>query len=368
MAVKYLAGNRIQGTDTERTATSLPSGTYAGWKLLGRSTRVSGDKLQVASLGNYPYYMILADVKCTSSDTLTPRFTINDDQTGSSGSSGKYSSRVSFNGEADDTHTFETNSHGLIQTLETSGEKGFIVNYLANLSGQEKLNITETIDTDAGTGNVGANRRSKVWKWSDNAVVTSIELINIGSGDFGTDDEIIVLGYDPTATNSENFWEELGSGDLSGGAGDTLSSGTISKKKYLWVQAYIENSNNVAYNVRFNGTTTPYTERYNVNGVVPDPNPITSGDAIFGMLSTAGSSSVGHPIFVNMFIINIEGDEKLVIGQSVGGSSGNNAPNCMNFAGKWTVTNAQISQVDIVNDIGSADYTTNSFIKVWGAD
>ena len=142
MAVKYLAGNRIQGTDAERTAESLPSGTNAGWKFLGRSTRVSGDKLQVASLGNYPYYMILADVKCTSSNTLVPRFTINDDTSGSSGSSGKYSERSSYNGGTDtDDKTYQTDSAVLTQTLDGSGKQGFIVNYLSNQSGHEKLNI-----------------------------------------------------------------------------------------------------------------------------------------------------------------------------------------------------------------------------------
>ena len=68
------------------------------------------------------------------------------------------------------------------------------------------------------------------------------------------------------------------------------------------------------------------------------------------------------------FIYNVAGKEKLVIGHSVGGSAGaGNAPDRMDTAGKWNNTDA-ITQIDIVNDVGSADYTTSSVLKVWGAN
>ena len=356
MAIKYLGVKRVQGTEAERTATSIPSGTNMGWKFLGRSTRVSGDKLQVASLGNYPYYMILADVKCTSSNTLVPRFTINDD-TGSN-----YASRSSYNGGSDDLHTSESNSHGLIQTLETSGEKGFIVNYLANKSGQEKLNICNTTDTDAGTGGNAANRREKVWKWVSNAVVTSIELINIGTGDFGTNDEIVVLGYDPTATNTSDYWEELASVELTS-AGSELSSGTFTAKKYLWVQVYVKGDSSSAPNLRVqvNGDSgSNYAERQSTNG---------ASDGTAGSQDHFPTSAGGIITFANWFVINNASDEKLFIihSNAIDGAGGSVVPDRRAIAGKWTNTSNQITSIKIYKTAGG-NYQSGSVIKVWGSD
>ena len=38
MAIKYVGVKRVQGTEAERTATSLPAGTVTGWKLVGRTS------------------------------------------------------------------------------------------------------------------------------------------------------------------------------------------------------------------------------------------------------------------------------------------------------------------------------------------
>ena len=365
--MSYKASKRIIGTNAERTAESLPSGVNAGWKLLGRSTRVSGDKLQVASLGNYPYYMILADVKCTSSNTLTPRFTINDDTSGSSGTSGKYASRASYNGGTEDTHTFETNSHGLIQTLETSGEKGFIVNYLANLSGQEKLNICNTTDTDAGTGSYAPNRRNKVWKWADNAVVTSVELINIGTGDFGADDEFVVLGYDPTATNEENFWEELAT-VTSDGTSKTITSSTFAKKKYLWIQFYANaetsSGSNASLQVGTDTISTDYAIRYSW----------TNGDADYdtGSVTSMVQVEANYGAFGNIFIVNNDGDEKLAIASLTyaDATGASTAPTATEVVGKWKTTSGQINIARLTNTAGGTppNYTTSTIMKIWGAD
>ena len=64
---------------------------------------------------------------------------------------------------------------------------------------------------------------------------------NWHSGNYGTNSECVVLGWDESDTHTNNFWEELASVDL-GSAGDNLSSGTITAKKYLWVQAYLEDN------------------------------------------------------------------------------------------------------------------------------
>ena len=372
---KYLAGDRITGTSTERTGTSLPSGTNAGWKFLGRSTRVSSDKLQVASLGNYPYYMILAHVKTPDGNDVIPRFTINDDTSGSNGSSGKYSERHSYNGGADTTDkTFQTDSAVLCQTLDGAGKQAFIVNYLANLSGQEKLNICNSVDTDAGTGSNAPNRRNKVWKWANSSVVTSIELINGGSatanGDFGADDEFVVLGYDPTATNEENFWEELAT-VTSDGTSKTITSSTFAKKKYLWIQYYAhsatsgsQGSNGTIYVGTDSINTSNYAVRYSWENGDTD---YTSGSTSGGL----GQVESNYGAFGNMFVINNDGDEKLSIGSfTYADATGNTAPTATEYIGKWKTTSGQINIVQMHNSAGGSppNFKNTTILKVWGHD
>ena len=368
MAIKYLGVKRVQGTEAERTATSIPSGTNMGWKFLGRSTRVSGDKLQVASLGNYPYYMILADVTTPDANNVAPRFTINDDTSGTAGTNGKYSERHSYNGGTDTADkTYETDSAVLTQTLNGTGKQGFMVNYLANKLNQEKLNICETVDTDTGTGSGNTpNRRSKVWKWADNAVVTSIELLNGGSatanGDFGTNDEVVVLGYDPTATNSENFWEELASVELTGTASE-ISSGTITAKKWLWVQFYHPEPSGAVYSsLEFNGVTSGYASRRGNNYYAG------SGDSTYtGESKIRLTESRNYSQFNNMFILNGT-NEKLMYGHGIqvgDGTGAGNAPQTHIYAGKWA-NSARVTSMRFYPHTGT--YPSGTILKVWGAD
>jgi len=366
LAIKYLGSKRVRGTDAERTATNLTGGNYAGWKELGRTKLSSaGDVIDVGSLPNKRYYMVLRNM-IGGDGNMCVYNRLNGD-TGSN-----YALRASENGATDSA----TSSGQNMVLYDTGGDANdkFDITYISNLAGNEKLAIGHGINRrSTGSGNAPV-RGEFTWKWANtsNAITTinTLNDTNNQSGNFNTDSEVVVLGYDPTDTNTTDFWTEItpeGGVKLSS-AGDTLTTGTIASYKYLWLQAYVENSSNVAYNVRFNGVAgSDYAERYNVNGG-SDPSPITSSDSIFGMLTSGGSSSVGHPIFLNMFIVNIAGKEKLVIGHSVGGSTGaSNVPNRMEIAGKWANTNA-ITQIDIVNDVSGGDFTTSSVLKVWGSN
>jgi len=360
MAVKYLAGNRIQGTNAERTAESLPSGTYAGWKEIGRTTLGSaGDTIDVTGLANKKYLMILRYVKSSGNTIVINKLN------GTSGN--EYSLRWSEN---DGTEQTAVNQSTVM--YDTGGDAGdkFDVTYISNLSGNEKLAIGHQTNTDGSGAGVTPVKGETVWKWANTSEpIDQITTLNTGqSGDYMAGSEVVVLGYDPTATETANFWEELASVDLSGGASDTLSSGTISKKKYLWVQGYIEQSNNVAYNIRFNGQAgSNYALRYAVNGNQTKGN-ISDTDSIYAILTDGGSSSISDPVFFNMFIVNAEGREKPVILQSIAHDHGDSYAWRMNVAGKWQETGEQIDTIDIVNDVSGGDYTTTSFMKVWGHD
>ena len=361
MAIKYVGVKRVQGTEAERTETSLPAGTVTGWKLVDRTSLSSAaDDVHVASLANKRYYMTLTHLLDNGS-AIDAYFRFNDD------TNNNYYNRQMQRGGADSTNSTD----GMTLTGGNASDI-FGVQYISNKADKQKLMINPA--TFYGNGAVSNTAPDKhetagLWNESSNAI-NKITVHNYSAGSYDTNSEVVVLGYDPTDTGTNDFWTEItpqGGVKLSS-AGDTLTTGTIASYKYLWLQAYVENSNNVAYNVRFNGVAgSDYTQRYNVNGGA-DPTPITVSDAIFCLLTSAGSSSVGHPMFLNMFIVNVAGKEKLVIGHSVGGSAGaGNAPDRMDTAGKWNNTDA-ITQIDIVNDVGSADYTTSSVLKVWGAN
>jgi hypothetical protein len=84
------------------------------------------------------------------------------------------------------------------------------------------------------------NRKNIVGKWDNTSdAINSITNHFLDGGGIAND-ELIVLGWDPTDDHTTNFWEELASVDLSGGAASSLDSGTILAKKYLWVQMLME--------------------------------------------------------------------------------------------------------------------------------
>ena len=340
-------------------ATVGGAGGAGAWKELGRTTLGSaGDVLDVGSLANKRYYMVIRHIKSDGNVAVYNRLN------GDTGSN--YSLRQMENGSGSSA---ARQSSAIYDSGGNAGQK-FDITYIVNKTSLPKLAIGYQINAATGAANAPVSLESH-WKWANSSnAITTVNTFNDSSqsGDIDAGSEVVVLGYDPSDSTGSNFWEELASVQLSG-ASDTLSSGTIAEKKYLWVQAYVEGTGSVAYNIRFNGASgSVYSMRYNVNGGAASGN-ITDGDSIFAMLSTGGSSSVGDPIFTNFFIVNNASTEKLVIGKSVGGTAGSaNALNRMDIAGKWADTSDLIDQIDIVNDVGSADFTKSSFIKVWGHD
>ena len=79
MAIKYVGVKRVQGTEAERTETSLPAGTVTGWKLVDRTSLSSAaDDVHVASLANKRYYMTLTHLLDNGS-AIDAYFRFNDD-------------------------------------------------------------------------------------------------------------------------------------------------------------------------------------------------------------------------------------------------------------------------------------------------
>ncbi len=338
---------------------AVGGGAVGGWVELGRTTLGStGNNIDISSLPDKRYYMFLTHAPTDSSGYVLDRYRLNAD-TGSN-----YSYRASLNGAADGTGTSQ--SEGIVlsdgASVYQAGEI-FTVGYISNLSGKEKLLIGHTLHNEAAGAATVPDRAEGVGKHAQTSnPVTSVNCVNTNNTGFASGSECIVLGWDPADTHTSNFWEELASVEL-GVAGDTLSSSTISAKKYLWCQVFTKaTGGTIQQRMRFNSDAgSNYAERYSQDGGTDGT--ITSDGEL--LLSAAPST----PAFTNMFITNNQSNEKLVIGYNVnqGGAGAANDPERYELAHKWANTSNQITQIDIINT-GSGNFDTGSIIKVWGSD
>lgn len=328
-----------------------------GWIELGRTTLSSaGDNITVSSLPDKRYYMVLQDF--VPDTYAAPRMRLGN---GSADTGSNYSDRRNENGGTDATRTSQTS---MINTPEGGGNPQFIVSYIANLSGKEKLCMHHSVHRkNAGAANA-AGRGEAVSKWvntSNPLDVVDIFNNDAGAGDFASGSEVVVLGWDESDTHTNNFWEELASVEL-GSAADEIDTGTITAKKYLWVQVYIKPTGAASVSHRFNDDTgTNYAHRQSTNGGTDTTN--TSIDHLVQYVDTT------HPSFTNMFIVNNSGNEKLVIGNVISRntSGAGTAPQRREFVGKWTNTSTQITDIKTHNAHGGS-YDTGSILKVWGAN
>ena len=350
MAITYHAGRRIQGTSTDATAVS------GGWKELARTTLgSSGDNISVASLPDKRYLMFLTYNTATGGDAQQ-RVRLNSD-TGNN-----YARRNSWDGGSDSTATsqsFMTQNNGALTTPT------FSVGYLANKSDKEKLMTSHSNGQNTAGAGTAPNRAESVGKWANTSnAISEVTMHNSEAGSFATDSECVVLGWDPADTHTTNFWEELASVELSS-AGDTLDSGTITAKKYLWIQGYCKNTGgDIRPTFQFNSDTgSNYANRGSNNGGSDTTN---TG---VGRMYLSDSANQGVPIFFNIFVVNNSANEKLCMAHIIdqGTAGAGNAPNRYESVGKWANTSSQITSIQVQND-RAGDFNTGSFIKVWGSN
>ena len=340
MAITYHAGRRLQGTSTDATAVS------GGWKELARTTLGStGDTIDVSSLADKRYYMILCDIQQVTSN-IRSATRLNAD-TGSN-----YATRDSENGGSDSTAT----SGSYIKNSGSLTSPMFNVQYLSNLSTKEKLMLSHNVGQNtAGSGNAPV-RMEAVGKWANTSnAISTIAQYNDQGGSYNTNSEVVVLGWDPADTHTSNFWEQLATDS---GAGSTLDTGTFTAKKYLWVQCYCKPSSSTGLTANFNSDTSGnYAIRESINGGTDSTNTQqASSDNLTGT-STGG-------LFFNMFIINIAGKEKLWISHGQENTAGaGTAGDRKEMVGKWANTSDAITRITC-----NANFGATSELRVWGSN
>ncbi len=321
------------------------SGAVGGWVELGRNT---GTTPSVTSLADKRYYMILSYGHPTAGSN-NHGFRYNND------TAGNYAWRESTKGGADVTGGSST--YDLQYEDQATAIDFFGVSYLSNLSAKEKLRLGHIVGNDLAGAGTAPDRTESVGKWANtSSALNRIDALPTG-GTWGTGAEIVVLGWDPADTHTDNFWEELASVEL--GSSGNLDSGTFTAKKYLWVQIFNKSVTTDPIVLTFNSDTgNNYARRFSNNGGADGTG--ASNPALYPY-----STSDGTPKFMNMFIINNSANEKLVISNTIeqNTAGAGTAPARNEFAGKWANTSAQITKI---TNTGTLD--VGSVIKVWGAN
>ena len=129
MTVTYHAGRRIQGTQADFDGTPAVSG---GWKEVGRTTLGSaGDTIDVTSLPDKRYYMVLTDIIASGTVGIRHRLGNSSIDTGSN-----YAIRSSYNGGADGSWASQDYMYG---SAGSTSVGMFNIEYIANKSDKEKL-------------------------------------------------------------------------------------------------------------------------------------------------------------------------------------------------------------------------------------
>jgi hypothetical protein len=364
--VDWLAGNRVRGLSTERTTTTGFNDGFTGvggWTELGRTTLGSaGDTITVSSLADKRYYMVLTSDINSGSTQNTPRLGSTSADSGSN-----YAVRFSRDGAADFAQASQTQLGG----TQAGSFPKFSCMYIANLSAKEKLTILhEVLQNTAGAANA-PQRTEQVGKWVNTSnPIDVIQGFNADSGSFNTGSECVVLGWDPADTHTTNFWEELASVEL-GSANNTLSSGTFTAKKYLWVQYYVPSSTGSAdnYIIKVGNSTidtgSNYCQRYSIDGGT-DGTQINQSYIRLSWNYAFGSEWM----FANQFIINNASNEKLMMSHSNRNdvSGAGTAPHRHEIVGKWTNTSNQINIIDLLHQNGASTLGAGTIMKVWGSD
>ena len=335
--------------------TKLGSTTLSGaaantsWKLLARGTG-SGTTVDTGTFTAKDNIMVLG---YSSNGTQYVRY---NNDTGSN-----YANRRNEEGGTDSAQTSQTS----ISFTRNAGEDLFFVGDLVNIAAQEKLGVYQQVSQNsAGAGNA-PKRQEWAHKWANTSDQITRVTMTSDSGNYSSDDEIVVLGYDnDEADSGTNFWQELASVESTG---DNHTTGTFTAKKYLMVETcVIASGGECSQRLTFNDdTSSNYAARISFDGG-SDSTQTNGSNINSGLNDNIPSGSIAKN---TMFIINKSDKEKLAISHGVvsEASGASTAPTRDELVFKWANTSSQITKIDFDNN-KAGDWASGSYIKVYGAD
>jgi hypothetical protein len=248
---------------------------------------------------------------------------------------------------------------------QDSGEL-FAVGYFSNTSDQEKLGRIFWQYSGAANASTAPDRSELAGKWD----ITSnqfdrMELVNDKAGDFSAGSELVVLGYDNDSGGGDSVFAELGTATASGSA-ETLDC-AFTAKKYTMIQGFASTGGNSMDNMGWRlgdggsiDSGNNYARRVAHNGS-------ESTSASQNYIRFGGGSPADNQLSVLTFMINTDSQEKLLFNQvnrnrNTGAST---APDRFINIGKW-VENNESNIIQLRND--DNNWTTDTFVKVWGFD
>lgn len=155
------------------------------WSKNGTPSTLSGtsDTITISDLIAKKFGVIL--LHYISSGTCNSQMRFNGDSTN------EYSNRQSDDNAADGTQTSTTG----LTDAGTPVADYFSVNYLCDISGEEKLIIQFQIDPTATGAGTAPSRREQVSKHvPSESTITSVSVVNDGAGDFAVGSNLIIIG------------------------------------------------------------------------------------------------------------------------------------------------------------------------------
>jgi len=328
-----------------------------GWVELGRASGTgSSQTITVSSLANKRYYLVLSH--CISSANIAPAMRLGN---GSVDTGSNYAWRSSGNGGVENVYGNQSEGMRCDDNIANDNNDRLNTWYVSNFASKEKLMIGHSINRNSvGVGNA-PRRGEAVGKWANtSSALDRIQINNTQNTAFGSDSEVVVLGYDPADTHSNNFWTELASTTLTSDS-STISSGTFTAKKYLWFQYYTRQTTG-GFTLRANGDSgSNYHRRFSGDGGAE--NTATSAQLW-------GDYNAGKASFGNWFGVNTSSKEKLFIGHvnEVTTTGAGTAPSRIEVVMKWANTSSQVTSLAFnLRDAGT-NFLAGSCIKVWGSD
>ena len=375
LAIKHLAGERLQGTAAERAALSTVEFDMSDWKQIAKTTKDENDPNGMSvSFPDRDNIMLLVSYERTGA-TADFQNRLGD----SSASTGTNYAGLDIGGNFTSQNYFKKWNTG-------NGAQAFEIHQFRNKSGSPKMGITQGVIAGS-TGDNAPHATEAYWVWHDNAVAGYYEAdfsgTNMGSvvgTEENTPSEVVVLGYNDgeTASATNQFWTQLTSKTLDANS-TTISTDEFAAYKYLRVRIHMvvanTGGNSHSYlesGMYFNDDNG--TSDSNYTKTVNEQNATYSGSTGKDVIGFAGLYS---SVYVDCYILNIAGKEKVCIfsGTGTGGdalssgvSDSNQSPMHFEGRGKWRTTSGQITKIHCNEDHAEGTFKAGTNITVWGAN